>query len=64
MWIRRFVVAALLLASVSGCSDDRAPDAPEGTRWVGSGRVVVAVPDWWSTGETRCLLPVEDTVYW
>jgi len=32
-------------------------------RWVGSGQVVVAVPDWWTTGETRCLAPVEDTVY-
>ena len=25
--------------------------------------VVVAVPEWWSTGETQCLAPVEDTVY-
>jgi hypothetical protein len=24
---------------------------------------VVAVPDWWTTGETRCFAPVEDTVY-
>lgn len=23
----------------------------------------MAVPDWWTTGETRCLAPVEDTVY-
>ncbi|VXC58312.1 hypothetical protein [Nocardioides sp. AX2bis] len=39
------------------------PDPPDGTRWVGTGQVVVAVPDWWTTGETRCAAPVEDTVY-
>lgn len=50
--------------------DDRATDLPsgmpappDGTRWVGLGRVVVAVPDWWTTGETQCLAPVETTVY-
>jgi hypothetical protein len=36
---------------------------PEGMRWVGMSGVVVAVPDWWTTGETQCLAPVEDTVY-
>ena len=36
---------------------------PEGTRWVGRDGVVVAVPDWWTTGDTRCYAPVEDTVY-
>lgn len=36
---------------------------PEGMRWVGHGRVVVAVPEWWTTGETDCLAPVETTVY-
>ncbi|CUR59084.1 exported hypothetical protein [metagenome] len=67
----RFVVAALLaLACLSGCGEatgeDSAssfPAAPEGSRWVGYGQVVVAVPDWWTTGETQCLAPVEDTVY-
>lgn len=39
------------------------PLAPEGLRWVGLGRVAVAVPQWWSVGETRCGSPVEDTVY-
>ena len=39
------------------------PAPPEGMRWVGLGQVVVAVPDWWTTGETQCLEPVEDTVY-
>jgi hypothetical protein len=39
------------------------PAPPHGTRWVGYGQVVVAVPDWWTTGETSCLAPVEDTVY-
>jgi hypothetical protein len=39
------------------------PAPPQGMRWVGVGRVVVAVPEWWSTGETQCLAPVEDTVY-
>lgn len=32
-------------------------------RYVGAGGVVVAVPDWWTTGDTRCGAPVEDTVY-
>lgn len=27
------------------------------------GRVVVAVTDWWTTGETQCHAPNEDTVY-
>lgn len=36
---------------------------PDGTRWVGMDGVVVAVPDWWTTGDTRCYAPVEDTVY-
>lgn len=39
------------------------PAPPAGMRWVGIGRVVVAVPETWSTGETRCLEPVADTVY-
>lgn len=39
------------------------PRAPDGTRWVGMDGVVVAVPDWWTTGETQCGAPVEDTVY-
>lgn len=37
---------------------------PEGMRWVGMGRVVVAVPEWWTTGETECLAPIETTVYY
>ena len=36
---------------------------PEGMRWVGMSGVVVAVPEWWTTGETQCYAPVEDTVY-
>lgn len=63
-------LAILLLACTGlgarGTSDtvgDALPGAPEGTRWVGMGRVVVAVPDWWTVGETRCGAPVEDTVY-
>lgn len=36
---------------------------PAGTRWVGLGQVVVAVPDWWTTGETQCVAPIETTVY-
>jgi hypothetical protein len=42
---------------------DRMLDGPDGTRLVGMGRAVVAVPSSWSTGETRCLKPVGDTVY-
>lgn len=69
-------IAAVLAVVAGGVlvqqwdGDDRAveatatlPAAPEGMRWVGLGRVVVAVPDWWTTGETQCLAPVEDTVY-
>lgn len=40
------------------------PAPPDGTRWVGAGRAVVAVPEWWTTGETQCLTPVETTVTW
>jgi hypothetical protein len=54
--------AALPGLVLTGCEDSDAP-GPDETRWVGSGRVVVAVPDWWTTGETQCLKPVEDTVY-
>lgn len=38
-------------------------DVPAGMRLVGMGQVVVAVPAAWSTGETQCLKPVADTVY-
>lgn len=57
------------LVLVSGCAQvtndatGSFPAPPDGTRWVGMGRVVVAVPDWWTTGETQCYAPVEDTVY-
>lgn len=65
------VLAVLVSVLVGGCgqssgdsaSDPTVPAPPAGTRWVGSGQVVVAVPDWWTTGETQCLAPVEDTVY-
>lgn len=67
----------VLLAALAGCAAAPAVDAPDpaeagstpfpdppgGTRWVGTGQVVVAVPEWWTTGETRCAAPVEDTVY-
>lgn len=42
---------------------DPLPAPPAGMRWVGMNDVVVAVPEWWTTGETQCLAPVEDTVY-
>lgn len=66
--MRSLLLTGALVGSflLSGCTDDAAaslPAPPDGTRWVGMGRVVVAVPDWWTTGETRCLAPVEDTVY-
>lgn len=38
-------------------------DPPPGTRWVGIGRVVIAVPADWSDGETWCNQPTADTVY-
>lgn len=61
----RFAGALVLLLGLTACTGDDEwwADPPDGTRWVGSGGVVVAVPDWWTTGETRCGAPVEDTVY-
>lgn len=38
------------------------PVAPDGTRLVGMGRVVVAVPADWATNAVRCGQPVRDTV--
>lgn len=55
-----------LLADESANNDVTAsgvPAPPQGMRWVGVGRAIVAVPEWWSTGETQCLAPIEDTVY-
>lgn len=40
------------------------PVPPDGMRYVGAGQAVVAVPEWWTTGETQCLTPVETTVAW
>ncbi len=40
------------------------PTPPDGMRYVGAGQAVVAVPEWWTTGETQCLTPVETTVAW
>lgn len=60
------LAVALLMGGCGQGSGDLAssvPSAPVGMRWVGLGQVVVAVPDWWTTGDTRCLAPVEDTVY-
>ena len=61
----RFLPALLLLLPLTGCSGDGEwwEDPPQGTRWVGYDGRVVAVPDWWTTGETRCGEPVEDTVW-
>ncbi len=38
------------------------PQAPDDTRFVGKGRIVVAVPTSWSTNDTRCGQPLSDTV--
>lgn len=68
----RILLATLLtalvvpLAACQPAEDDDGEwweDPPFGTRWVGYDGVVVAVPDWWTTGETQCGAPVEDTVY-
>lgn len=40
-----------------------APGAPDGRRLVGYGGLTVAVPDEWSTNDTRCGAPLSDTVY-
>lgn len=62
--------ALVVLLTLSGCGQlggdegtTSFPSPPAGSRWVGSGQVVVAAPDWWTTGETQCYAPVEDTVY-
>jgi hypothetical protein len=61
--------ALIVLGCLTACGEATGetasgfPAPPDGTRWVGYGQVVVAVPDWWTTGETLCLAPVEDTVY-
>ncbi len=61
--------ALVVLGFLSGCAQSAGdsassiPSPPAGMRWVGLGQVVVAVPDEWTTGETRCLAPVGDTVY-
>lgn len=63
--MRLWLVALLL--PLAACSADGADDwwasPPDGSRWVGYDGAVVAVPDWWTTGETQCGAPVEDTVY-
>ncbi len=67
-----FLAAVLTAGLLAGCGSAGARDEdalvrsatpPDGTRWVGTGRVVVAVPEWWTTGETECLTPAETTVY-
>lgn len=63
--MRLWLVALVL--PLAACSADGADDwwasPPENSRWVGYDGAVVAVPDWWTTGETQCGAPVEDTVY-
>jgi hypothetical protein len=61
----RLLLAGLLVLGLTACTDDGDwwSDPPQDTRWVGYDGVVVAVPDWWTTGETQCGAPVEDTVY-
>ncbi|GAA4370219.1 hypothetical protein [Nocardioides caricicola] len=62
--MRLWLVALLLpLTACSDDGDDWWASPPDGTRWVGYDGAVVAVPDWWTTGETQCGAPVEDTVY-
>lgn len=62
--MRLWLVALLLpLTACSGDDGEWWEDPPEGTRWVGYDGRVVAVPDWWTTGETTCGEPVEDTVW-
>jgi hypothetical protein len=48
--------------SSGSVGSDRSFAAPAGTRWVGAGRLVVAVPSSWGTDETQCGTPVRDTV--
>ena len=61
------LLVLVLGLSACGSADEGDGDwwthSPQGTRWVGHDGVVVAVPDWWTTGETQCGAPVEDTVY-
>lgn len=68
------ITALVVLGFLTGCGQSAGdsassipapsiPSPPAGMRWVGLGQVVVAVPDEWTTGETRCYAPVGDTVY-
>ncbi|MET1060026.1 MAG: PASTA domain-containing protein [Nocardioides sp.] len=73
---RRTVVGGAVLAVVAtlGAADavasfvDPGPEAwpatspPDGMRWVGVGRAVIAVPSEWPRDATRCGQPVRDTV--
>jgi hypothetical protein len=65
----RLLLALVLVLTACSSADDGGSgtrwwdDPPGGARWVGYDGVAVAVPDWWTTGETQCGAPVEDTVY-
>jgi hypothetical protein len=65
------VIGAGALLLQPGGDDDRSMPvdeptatvpAPPGTRLVGDGRIVVAVPEAWSTDDTQCNVPLSDTV--
>ena len=73
---RRVTIGGAVLAVLAtlGIADgvtsllDRGPEAwptsapPDGMRFVGLGRAVIAVPTGWATDATRCGQPVRDTV--
>jgi len=73
---RRVTIGGAVLAVLAtlGAADgvasllDRGPQAwpvsapPDGMRFVGLGRAVIAVPSGWATDATRCGQPVRDTV--
>ncbi|GAB3991124.1 PASTA domain-containing protein [Nocardioides marmoraquaticus] len=65
--MRRVLPVLALGMLLSGCGSSGGGSSQEehdgDVRWVGAGSVAVAVPAWWTTGETRCLKPIETTVY-
>lgn len=64
LWPAGDVVTRDLTPSTSGPASPRpiveAP--PAGSRWVGVGQAVIAVPDSWGTNQIRCGTPTRDTV--
>ena len=60
LWL---VALLLLLAACSGDDGEWWEEPPDGMRWVGYDGRVVAVPDWWTTGETGAIYRCADPAH-